>query len=163
MNTFCPVEIIIELPFIKCLLGTGHWPEYFTNISSFNSQDGLVREIRLFRTHTLRHYTISWMSNSLEVEKSRFELRADSKVQCKKCLQASKESFKVFADFLKNGQAGKGRDGTYRGSMTFTLTPECQGGWRSHQHPGDTAALLSHAPQSLEWHQNRSWENTVVS
>ena len=90
MNTFCLVEITTELPFIKCLLGTRHWPEYFTNISSFNPQDGLVREIWRFRTHTLRQYTVPWMPYSLEVEKSRFELRADSKVQCKKCLQASR-------------------------------------------------------------------------
>lgn len=83
MNTFCSVEIIIELPFIKCFLGNRHWPEHFTNIFSFNPQDGLVREVCLFRTQTLRHYTISWKSYSLEVEKPRFELRADSKVQCR--------------------------------------------------------------------------------
>ena len=80
-----------------------------------------------------------------------------------KCLQANRESCNVFADFLKNSQARRGRDGTHRGSKTFTLTHECKGGWRSHHRPGDRAALLSHPPQNLQWHQNRSRKNTVVS
>ena len=109
MNTFCPVEIIIELPFIKSLLGTRHWPKYFTNIFSFNPEGGLVREVWLFRTQTLRHDTISWKSYSLEVEKSKIWTQGWLQSPVQKCLQANRESFKVFADFLKQPSKQRSR------------------------------------------------------
>lgn len=155
------MEIIIELPFIKCLLHVRHWPEYFPNITSFNPQDNLVREVLLFRKQSLRHQTISWKSYSLEVEESGFQLRADSKVQCGNVLKPT-ESFSRCSLMILNSQAQRGRAGTHRGSMTFTLTHEWKSGWRSH-HAGYKATPLSHPPQGLEWHRNRIWKNTVVS